>query len=294
MKFREQIKSSIDDTIKYVFYTDDNCRTEFSFIRKSDKRYSICTPCQTMCLEGCAMCHTKGKEKSISFPIRNLSYNEIHHGISYIIEDLFLENAGDELLISFMGMGEPMHNLDAVIENMLRFKLRYPKIRLALSTSLPKNKILSFFKMCETIYDLKSVADLNVKLHLSLHSVDETERSLMMPNALAIYPSLMAMKFYNSLTENPVEIQFIVSGTPIEFMNACDNLARLICSHSEFLIKFMPLNVKGVPTIKETPSHVKEAIKYLKACYNINSEYCISPGIDIGSSCGSFNMEEYI
>jgi 23S rRNA (adenine2503-C2)-methyltransferase len=284
LTFIRKTPSKLDDAIKYVFKNADGYTVEFSFLRKRKDRYSICVPCQTMCEEQCKMCHTISHVGKIACEC--LSIDEMISGIDYIIEDLSLHEAGEELLISFMGMGEPLKNYENIIEAMLSIREVETLTRFAMSTSLPEKNFTDFFNMSRLIKNNK----LNVKMHLSLHCSTDDERSKLMPNALAIKPSISAMRFYRDLTGNPVELQYIVNNET-NWYNIID-LIPLI-SETNFLLKFMPLNSKGKITQKQAPDKIRDIICRLRKNFNIDSEYCISPGIDIGSSCGSFNMEEY-
>lgn len=61
MKFLKLIKSTEDNTIKYIFKLDDtldNFLVEFSYINKNDGKDIICVPSQTMCNLACKFCHT--------------------------------------------------------------------------------------------------------------------------------------------------------------------------------------------------------------------------------------------
>ena len=287
MEFKEIIKSAVDNTQKYVFMDDDGLnRIEFSFILKSSIRYSICVPCQTMCIENCKMCHCTpfiGK-----LVCRKLSSEEIYEGISYIIKDLNLQESGENLLISFMGMGEPLRNVNGIIDTIFGIYKKFPSTRFAISTSLPKDCTIEFVSMCEHIKKL----GVNVKLHLSLHASNEIDRKKLMPRDLNIRPAIALMKFYKEYTGNPVELQYIVSETNSANINRRE-LADFIKSNDDMLLKFMPLNIKGVETNHKTPKHVRDFMLNLWNNHRLKSEYCISPGLDIGSSCGSFNMEEY-
>jgi len=117
MTFIEIIKSESDSTLKYIFKTDDNLIVEFSYINKNDGKDIICVPSQTMCNLACKFCHTTdyiGKIKNV-----NLEVSEIIGGIKYIIDNLGIEKHGRVLLISFMGCGEPILNVDNIIQSMV-------------------------------------------------------------------------------------------------------------------------------------------------------------------------------
>jgi 23S rRNA (adenine2503-C2)-methyltransferase len=169
LQFLKKVKSTLDSTQKFIFKTtQDNLIIEYSYINKNDGKNIICIPSQTMCNLGCKFCHTQeyiGKIKC-----RNLTADEIYEGIEFVYNDLHLDDENKVLLVSFMGCGEPILNVNEVIDSMIQIKKMESKynvsyIRFAVATSIPKSNWSNFFEMTEKISSNK----LPVKLHLSLH-----------------------------------------------------------------------------------------------------------------------------
>ena len=290
MKFVELIKSELDSTLKFIFKTEDNLIVEFSYINKNDGKDIICIPSQTMCNLGCKFCHTTdyiGKIKN-----RNLASFEILYCITYIIDDLSIKKHDRVLLISFMGAGEPILNVDNVIDVMIELKklensgISY--VRFAIATSIPKSKWLNFYKLTEGIKN----NNLPVKIHLSLHYTMDILRNEWMPASLDIMSSLACVDFYKKLTNNSVEIHY----TLIDGVNDTEQDAILLSTFlkdRDFNVKFLFFNEK--PSIDFHASS-QEKLKIFKRYfdkYNISHEYYIPPGQDVGSSCGAFLMETY-
>jgi 23S rRNA (adenine2503-C2)-methyltransferase len=291
MKFIEIIKSKLDSTLKYIFKTDDNLIVELSYINKNDGKDIICVPTQTMCNLACKFCHTTdyiGKIKN-----DNLTYYEIIEFVTYIIDDLKLKDNNRVLLISFMGCGEPILNVDNVVDAMVGIKKLeqngFSFIRFAISTSLPKNKWLNFYKLIDGIKN----NNLPVKMHLSLHYTMDIIRKEWMPASLDIIPSLSAVDFYKKITGNAVEIHY----TLIDGVNDTEQDAILLSTFlkdRDFNVKFLFFNEK--PSLDFHASS-KEKLKIFKRYfdkYSISHEYYIPPGQDVGSSCGAFLMDTYI
>jgi 23S rRNA (adenine2503-C2)-methyltransferase len=291
MKFIEIIKSKLDSTLKYIFKTDDNLIVELSYINKNDGKDIICVPTQTMCDLACKFCHTTdyiGKIKN-----DNLTYYEIIEFVTYIIDDLKLKDNNRVLLISFMGCGEPILNVDNVVDAMVGIKKLeqngFSFIRFAISTSLPKNKWLNFYKLIDGIKN----NNLPVKMHLSLHYTMDIIRKEWMPASLDIIPSLSAVDFYKKITGNAVEIHY----TLIDGVNDTEQDAILLSTFlkdRDFNVKFLFFNEK--PSLDFHASS-KEKLKIFKRYfdkYSISHEYYIPPGQDVGSSCGAFLMDTYI
>ena len=110
----EQI--SIDKTHKWLLEFKDGERVEMVYIPEKD-RGAVCISTQVGCAMGCRFCHT-GSQKFT----RNLTVGEII-GQFMVARDAYGEwpSPTDEIRylsnIVVMGMGEPLNNLDNVVEN---------------------------------------------------------------------------------------------------------------------------------------------------------------------------------
>jgi 23S rRNA (adenine2503-C2)-methyltransferase len=288
MRFLEIIKSTEDLTQKYIFKTEDNLIVEFSYINKNDGKDIICVPSQTMCNLGCKFCHTTdyiGKIKT-----RNLASYEITFCVEYMITDLDIKRHNRVLLISYMGCGEPILNVENVITSMIDFKkmedngLSY--VRFAIATSIPKTNWIKFYELTKGIKDYY----LPVKIHLSLHYTMDTIRTEWMPASLDIMSSLACMDFYTKLTKNPVEIHY----TLIDGINDTEQDAILLSTFLKdrnFNVKFLFFNEKESIDFHASSKEKLKIFKRYFDKYNIDHEYYIPPGLSIGASCGAFLLD---
>jgi 23S rRNA (adenine2503-C2)-methyltransferase len=108
--------AATDGTRKFRFRTHDDCAIE-SVLIPDDKperaKLTLCLSCQAGCALGCAFCATA----TLGFG-RNLSASEM-------IEQLYwgMELAGQKPSnVVFMGMGEPLRNLDEVVRALQIFQ----------------------------------------------------------------------------------------------------------------------------------------------------------------------------
>ena len=289
LELKKIVKSQLDNTIKYIFYTEDRLIVEFSYLNKNDGKDIICVSSQTFCSLGCLFCHTTehiGKIKN-----RNLNRYEITHGVDYIYKDLKLSEDPKTLLISVMGIGEPILNVEGVIGAMLNIKHNYKDIytRFAFATSLPERKYDQFFEMTKAIDTL----DLPVKLHVSLHYTNDTLRKEWMPNSLDISSTISAADFYKKRTGNPVEIHYAL----LEGINDTEEDAIILTNLIKgkgFDVKFLFYNKKDINEIE--PSDIKkiEVFAHHFKQWDIKYEYYKPVGLDIGASCGQFILQEYL
>ena len=115
MQLHKKIKSKIDDSIKYILFTEtDNLVVEATFIDKHDGKNIICLPTQTSCCMNCRFCHITDIASKII--LRNLTETEITETVNYIFDNLGLSK-DKMLLISFMGCGEPLLNVKNLINS---------------------------------------------------------------------------------------------------------------------------------------------------------------------------------
>lgn len=291
MRYIKTIESKLDATLKYIFKTDNEFVVEISYINKNDGKDIICLPCQTMCNVGCKFCHTTdyiGKIKA-----NNLTAEEMIESVQYVINNENIVKNNRTLLISFMGCGEPIYNIDNIFETMKTLKNDLekdgvPYVRFAIATAIPKNKAEEFFRLTFLIHKNK----LPVKIHLSLHYTVEPIRKDWMPNSLEIIPSLSAVDFYKKLTGNRVEIHY----TLIDGVNDTEQDAILLVNFLKdkgINIKFLFFNEKESLDYHASKTDKLGIFRQYLDKYRIEHEYYIPPGLDIGASCGQFLLDYY-
>jgi 23S rRNA (adenine2503-C2)-methyltransferase len=156
---------STDGTIKYLLQLHDNSFIEMVTIPEKDK-LTLCVSSQVGCARGCAFCATAKNGLK-----RNLDSSEIVEQIVLAIK----ESGGKSLTnIVFMGMGEPLDNLDNVVR-----AIRIIQDNRALSFS-PRRITVS---TCGVIPGIRKLLDsgLKVKLAVSLNAAIQKKREELMP-----------------------------------------------------------------------------------------------------------------
>lgn len=287
MKLHRKIKSNIDNSIKYILFTEtDNLVVEATFINKHDGKNIICLPTQTSCCMKCKFCHvTDISEKVI---LRNLTSEEIISIVNYIFDNLKLSRE-KMLLISFMGCGEPLLNVKNLISSMTSLTKQYQKIRFAIATSMPMNIDKNFNYLLNGVIENK----LNVKVHLSLHYTNDSDRREWMPKSETIEKSLDNIKLYKEQTSNNVEIHYTLISGVNDRKQDVDFLIEKF-KESDICIKFIRYNSKDTVISEETPIDKAEEIMSLLNQNGVQTEYYIPPARDIGGSCGQILTQEYL
>lgn len=210
-----------------------------------------------------------------------------------------------KLLISFMGVGEPLLNLKLIEdiymnEGTIKEKLGYESIGYAIATMMPNNNILKLKEM---------VCRLNIplKVHFSMHTPIDSGRYDLIPSTnvsveealkyLVDYRnSLQAneiiMKEYIKLhtTNDPVEIHYTLIKGVNDGQKELDKVCCLLSKYNIPIkfIRFNPINELErsereqlwVDTLSRTVDGLRIKI------------YC-PPGKEVGSSCGEFTKHYY-
>jgi 23S rRNA (adenine2503-C2)-methyltransferase len=159
LELREQAHSD-DGTVKALFATADGRALEAVLMRFRDGRRSICVSSQSGCPLTCTFCATGAMKFA-----RNLSASEI---IDQALHFRRME-AIDHCV--FMGMGEPLMNLDNVLEACERLPdIGVTHRRTTIST-------VGWIPGIERLTE----SDMPIRLALSLHAADEALRSELMP-----------------------------------------------------------------------------------------------------------------
>jgi 23S rRNA (adenine2503-C2)-methyltransferase len=149
-----------DGTVKALFSTHDGRAVEAVLMRYKDGRRSLCLSSQSGCPLTCTFCATG----SMKFG-RNLTASEI------LDQALHFRRTSEVDHAVFMGMGEPMMNLDHVLAACERLPdLGIAARRTAIST-------VGWIPGIERLAD----SPLPIRLALSLHAPDDALRTQLMP-----------------------------------------------------------------------------------------------------------------
>ena len=204
------VLTSSDGTIKYTFELSDGNKIETVLlpplsVNKTEKwindetdlnRLTLCVSTQIGCPLNCKFCATGYMDFK-----RNLTTSEI---LDQIIQTE--KESGKKITnIVFMGMGEPLLNYDAVItaieilSDVNGFAISNKHITISTAGIIPK---------------IIQLADENkkTKLAVSLHSLDNNIRSLLMPvNKKYPLPELIeSIKYYYKKTKKRVTLEYIL------------------------------------------------------------------------------------
>jgi 23S rRNA (adenine2503-C2)-methyltransferase len=275
-----KVKSKIDDVVKYIVEDDFYGKNEVSVIRKKDK-VILCLPTQTNCTMGCTFCHLKGTTR----PSKSLSSHWMVLVVDYILAEEQLVGYYENLLISFMGAGEPLLNFTGLIGAFRDLKEKYPRIRFGVATMMPKKKPMELL----TGWLLENLGKYPVKFHLSVHGI--FNREAIVSSALSAQESISILQEYRAVTGNPIEYHY----TLVDGVNDSEAELREFSS----LVggeKSNPLDTVKFLTLSETNGckATKLSEDFVRGLFPNNIvEFYDPPGRDVGSSCGMFDVSIY-
>lgn len=224
-----KIEQSIDGSKKYLFKTKDNHTFEAVLLKMKDaecdesgtkikeEKYTICVSTQIGCKIGCAFCLTAKN----GF-VRNLSSGEIVYQVLAIKKENNLASK-KRVNIVYMGMGEPLDNLENTIRAISIFSNQY-----GLSIS-PKRQTISTSGISPKIDKLGEM-NLGVNLAISLHAVDDEIRDKLIPmnKAFNIKSIIEAIKRFPINTRKRVMFEYLMIDNINDSLDAAKKLVKLL------------------------------------------------------------------
>ncbi len=275
LKAPSSVQISKDGTKKYLFEISENRFIEAAYIPEKD-RATLCVSSQVGCKYACDFCMT-GKQ---GFQ-QNLTAGEILNQICSIPERDTLTN------IVYMGMGEPMDNLDAVLKSSNIMTANY-----GFEWS-PKRITVSTIGIIEPM--IRFLNESRCHLALSMHNPFDEERLEIMP-AQKTNPLTQIMRIIQKFDFDR-QRRFSVEYIMFKGVNDSDKhayeLARLVYGlHCRVnLIKFHPIpdsNLKAAPYQKT--EHFQNILKEKGIMTTIRK----SRGQDIDAACGLLSTKELV
>jgi 23S rRNA (adenine2503-C2)-methyltransferase len=272
-----------DTTRKFLFRLADGNLIETVLIPaspalyggRSDRR-TICVSTQVGCAYGCKFCASGLEGFS-----RNLSANEI------VDQIIAVESEAAEKIdnVVFMGMGEPLANL----ENVLR-AIRIINAEWGLGIGA-RHITISTSGLAPQIRKLGE-EPLQIRLAVSLHGATDEVRNRIMPinRRYNIEALLSACDYYNARKKQRVTFEYIL----IANVNDSDEQARLLSRHARRLaakVNLIPYNsVSGLPWTRPSENRQEKFLSILRA-EGVPVTLRREKGHDIDAACGQLRLQ---
>jgi 23S rRNA (adenine2503-C2)-methyltransferase len=254
-----------DGTVKALFRTRDDRPIEAVLMIYRDGRRSICVSSQSGCPLTCSFCAT-GQMRFA----RNLTTSEI------LDQALHFRRLGSVDHAVFMGMGEPMMNLDGVLGACTRLpEVGITHRRTAISTVgwIPGIERLAQERM-------------PLRLALSLHAADPALRSELMPvnDRFPLADVLAACVAYYEHKRRRVFVEYVMLAGVNDGYAQAIALAEVL-DPRVFKVNLIPYNPTGSTYEGSSPAAIA-AFKAVLDARGLPATVRLTRGRDIDAACG--------
>ena len=254
-----------DGTVKALFKTADGRAVEAVLMRYRDGRRSVCVSSQSGCPLTCTFCATGAMKFG-----RNLTQAEI---VDQVLHFRRVEPLNH---LVFMGMGEPLMNLD----NVLDAARRLPDIGIT-----HRRTGISTVGWAPGIRALTE-SDVPVRLALSLHAPDDELRSRIMPvnERFEIAEVLEACREYYERRRRQIFIEYVMLAGVNDSPEQAVALGRLLDPRIH-KVNLIPYN----PTESIYDGSSRNAIGRFQAILeepDLSATVRLTRGRDIDAACG--------
>jgi 23S rRNA (adenine2503-C2)-methyltransferase len=264
LELRNEAHAS-DGTVKALFHTHDGRPVEAVLMRYRDGRRSVCVSSQSGCPLTCSFCAT-GKMRFG----RNLTASEI---LDQVLHFRRIEEVNH---LVFMGMGEPMMNLDAVLEAARRLPdtgITYRRTGISTVGWVPGIRAMTEVEM-------------PIRLALSLHAPEDALRSSIMAvnERYPLAEVLAACEAYHARRRRQVFIEYVMlAGVNDSYGQAVQLAERL--DPKIYKVNLIPYN----PTDSTYDGSSRGAIDAFRAVleeHGLRATVRLTRGRDIDAACG--------
>jgi 23S rRNA (adenine2503-C2)-methyltransferase len=254
-----------DKTVKALFATTDEKPLEAVLMRYRDGRNSLCLSSQSGCPLTCTFCATGAMKFG-----RNLTTSEILDQALHFRRSQPVDHA------VFMGMGEPMMNLDAVLGACERLPdLGITSRRTAIST-------VGWIPGIERLTE----SDSRVRLALSLHAPEDALRSQLMPvnDRYPLDDVLAACLAWHERKRMPVFVEYLMLGGVNDRYEQAVALAERLDPRA-FKVNLIPYNPTDAPYAGSS-RHAVDAFRAVLEEHGLRATVRLTRGRDIDAACG--------
>jgi 23S rRNA (adenine2503-C2)-methyltransferase len=261
----ERESRSRDGTVKALFRTGDGKPVEAVLMRYRDGRRSICVSSQSGCPLTCSFCATGQMRFG-----RNLTASEI------LDQALHFRRLEPIDHCVFMGMGEPMLNLDAV----LTAARRLPDVGVT-----HRRTTISTVGWLPGLRRFVDEVEEPIRLALSLHAADDARRSELMPvnQRYPVVSVLGECLRYVALRGRKVFVEYVMLAGVNDRVEDAARLARVL-DPKAFKVNLIPYNPTGAFTGSSRATIA--AFKAVLDRAGIPATVRLTRGRDIDAACG--------
>ena len=271
------VARSTDGSRKFLFQLADGRRIESVYIPDTPKQ-TFCISSQVGCAMDCDFCLT-GK---MGF-VRNLTPAEITGQVRVLAEKTDLRDKPFNIVL--MGMGEPLHNYDAVMQSM---RMLADEQGLAIS---PRRVTLSTVGIVPAMERL-AAEPVMPNLAISLHATTNATRDRIAPvnRKYPLEHLLDACRKFPLKRRNRITFEYVLLDGVNDTPEDARRLVRLL-GDIKAKVNLLPLNAApGIPYERPSDERVN-AFAQILADHHITVSVRKSRGRDIRAACGQLIVE---
>jgi 23S rRNA (adenine2503-C2)-methyltransferase len=281
-------QESEDGTMKFLFELEGEEEHKVEAVLIPDfyndgaaNRLTVCVSSQVGCVFGCSFCAT-GK---MGF-FRSLTHGEIVDQVQYINE-LCEERFGKGITnIVYMGMGEPLHNYEAVVNSA---NIITDELSIGLS---PKRITVSTVGLTKQI---KKLADERqpFNLAISLHAANDEKRDEIMPinNSMGLDKLKEAVQHYYDKLHRPITYEYLLFDEFNDSPEDAQQLADIVQWAPSKVNIIMYNDVAGV-ALKRAREQRLDVFMQELVSRDVTATVRRSRGDDIDAGCGQLAIKE--
>jgi 23S rRNA (adenine2503-C2)-methyltransferase len=267
------VEISSDGAVKFGFRLEDTNYIESVLIPEGE-RNTLCVSSQVGCAMGCNFCRTG----AMGFK-RNLKPSEMVNQVCAVQDWLRKEGKKRLTNLVFMGMGEPLANLDNLLVALSILSeqkgLDFSSRRITVSTCGMIPQMLEFGKQSD------------VNLAISLHAVDDKTRNMLMPinKKYPIKDLLAACREYQMKKRQRIMFEYVL----LDGINDSDETAEKLAE----ILRGIPCKINLLAMSEDQTAGFKSSskeriLKFQEILRNRGYTVFLrqSRGEDISAACG--------
>ena len=270
-------ETSADGTTKFLLRLEDGQLIESVYIPDTPAN-TFCLSTQVGCAMKCGFCLT-GKMGII----RNLTAGEIAGQVRVLVRELDMLHARFNIVL--MGMGEPLHNYDAVMKAL---RMLADDHGLAVN---PRRVTLSTVGVLPALERL-ATEPLMPNLAISLHATTEEQRDMLVPinRKYGLKELLDACRRFPVKRRERITFEYVMLKDVNDTDDDARRLVRLL-SGIKAKVNLLPLNeAAGIPYERPSDSRVNRFAQIV-AERGVTVSVRKSRGRDIRAACGQLITE---
>ncbi|MFN0149922.1 MAG: 23S rRNA (adenine(2503)-C(2))-methyltransferase RlmN [bacterium] len=265
--------TSADGSVKSILRLHDGAVVESVLMRDREKR-TLCISTQVGCAVGCVFCATGAIGLA-----RHLSPGEILRQVYVAESRLNAAEPGRRLTnVVLMGMGEPLHNFDAVQRALANLVSRSGR------GMSPRRITLSTSGYPERIAQLASDGP-HVRLAISLTAANDALRTRLIPlnKKYPLAALLEAGRLYEKSTRSRVTFEYVLLAGVNDSAEDARQLGRLLRGRR---VNLIPLNAHAFSEMRPPELDVVDRFHAALKSAGVTSTVRWSKGGEIQAACG--------